>query len=279
MEFLDVLLGSNASRSESLAALSPVVLMGRGHSGTRVLAWMCVHLGVKLGTSSPHVEGDPDDVAFTNKIKALAQHNLDVTSVAQVREPALRRFQAAVSKYYAGLGRPSGLWGWKFPETYLITPYVARTFPRAKYLHLVRDGRDIAFKIHLTDNPRHRVGKAVLSACDALELPEHLRAAVSWAYQVDRFDAFRDELPVSSVLDLRFEDLCTSPGESAERLSAFLGAPMTDACREYVATGIDTVKVAQYREQDPRLVTEVERRIGPTLRRYRYLPLGEGSAR
>ena len=272
MEFLDVLLGSNASRSATLAAMSPVVLLGRGHSGTRVLAWMCVHLGVKLGTSSPHVEGDPDDVTFTNKIKALAAHNLDVTSPAHVREHALRRFKAAVSKYYAGLGNPSGMWGWKFPETYLIAPYVARTFPRARYLHLVRDGRDIAFKSHLTDNPRHRVGKAVLSACHALELPDHLRAAASWAYQVDRFDAFRDHLPASSVLDMRFEDLCTSPAESAERLSAFLGAPMTDACREYVASGIDTLKVAQYREQDPRLVDEVEGRIGATLRRYRYLP-------
>ncbi len=272
MAFLDVLLGSNASRSATLAAMSPVVLLGRGHSGTRVLAWMCVHLGVKLGTSSPHVEGDPDDVTFTNKIKALAAHNLDVTSPADVREHALRRFKAAVSKYYAGLGNPSGMWGWKFPETYLIAPYVARTFPQARYLHLVRDGRDIAFKSHLTDNPRHRVGKAVLSACHALELPDHMRAAASWAYQVDRFDAFRDHLPASSVLDMRFEDLCTSPAESAERLSAFLGASMTDACREYVASGIDTLKVAQYGEQDPRLVDDVERRIGATLRRYRYLP-------
>ncbi len=272
MEFLDVLLGSNASRRASLAAMSPVVLLGRGHSGTRVLAWMCVHLGVKLGTSGPHVEGDPDDVSFTNKIKALAAHNLDVMSPEQVREPALRRFAAAVSKYYAGLGSPSGMWGWKFPETYLIAPYVARTFPRAMYLHLVRDGRDIAFKIHLTDNPRHRVGKALLSACNALELPEHLRAAVSWAYQVDRFDAFRDHLPASNVLDIRFEDLCTSPMQSAERVSAVLGVPMSDACRDYAATGIDTLKVAQYREHDPKLVDDVERRIGPTLRRYRYLP-------
>jgi len=272
MELLDLLLGSNASRSATLAAMSPVVLMGRGHSGTRVLAWMCVHLGVTLGTSGPHIEGDPDDVRFTNKIKRLAARNLDVTSPARVREPALRRFKAAVSAYYAGLGSPSGMWGWKFPETYLIAPYVAGTFPRAKYLHLVRDGRDVAFKTHLTDNPRHRVGRAVLSACNALGLPEHLRAAASWQYQVDRFDAFREQLPASDVLDLRFEDLCTAPRESAERLSAFLGAPMTDACREYAATGIDTLKIAQYRDQDPRLVDEVERRIGATLRRYRYLP-------
>jgi hypothetical protein len=272
MEFLNVLLGGNAARTAALAAMRPVVLLGRGHSGTRVLSWMCVHLGVKMGTSSPHIEGDPDDVTFTNKIKALAARNLDVTSTDQVREASVRRFEAAVMAYYNGLGKPRGMWGWKFPETYLVAPYVASTFPDAKYLHLVRDGRDVAFKSHLTDNPRHRVGRAVLSACIALDLPEHLRAAASWAYQVDRFDAFRDQLPASNVLDFRFEDLCTAPRESADRLSAFLGLAMTDACREYADTGIDTLKVAQYREQDPRLVEEVERRIGGTLRRYRYLP-------
>ena len=266
-----MLLG-NTSRSASLAAMRPVVLLGRGHSGTRVLAWMCVHLGVTLGTSGPHIEGDPDDVAFTNKIKALAARNIDVTSPRHVRESALRRFQAAVATYYAGLGSPSGMWGWKFPETYLIAPYVARTFPLARYLHLVRDGRDLAFKSHLTDNPRHRVGRAVLRACNARGLPDHLRAAASWAYQVDRFDAFRSELPPSDVFDIRFEDLCTAPRQTAERLSAFLGVPMTDACREYAETGIDTLKVAQYREQDARLVDDVERRIAGTLRRYRYLP-------
>jgi len=272
MEFLDVLFGNNAARSASLAAMRPVVLLGRGHSGTRVLAWMCVHLGVKLGTSSPHMEGDPDDVAFTNKIKALAAHNLDVNSPDQVRDSALRRFMSAVSAYYKGLGRPTGMWGWKFPETYLIAPYVARTFPEAMYLHLVRDGRDVAFKTHLTDNPRHRVGRAVLSACNALGLPDHLRAAASWAYQVDRFDAFRAQLPASNVMDIRFEDLCTLPRQTAERLSAFLGAPMTDTCRTYAETGIDTLKIAQYRDQDPRLVDDVEQRIAATLRRYRYLP-------
>lgn len=272
MEFLDVLLGGNTARRTSLAAMRPVVLMGRGHSGTRVLAWMCVHLGVKLGTSGPHIEGDPDDVTFTNKIKALAARNLDVTSPDRVREGALRRFMSAVTAYYRGLGRPTGMWGWKFPETYLIAPYVARTFPNAKYLHLVRDGRDLAFKSHLTDNPRHRVGRAVVSACDALGLPDHLRAAASWAYQVDRFDAFRAQLPASNVMDIRFEDLCTNPRPIAERLSAFLGVPMTEACRAYAETGIDTLKVAQYQDADPRLVDEVEQRIAATLRRYRYLP-------
>lgn len=251
--------------------MRPVVLMGRGHSGTRVLSWLCAHLGVQLGSSPAHVQGDPDDLTFTNQIKTMARHNLDVTSMDAVRPAELRRFQRAVAAYYDRMGRPDGPWGWKFPETYLIAPYVARTFPDARYLHLVRDGRDVAFKTHLTDDPRHRLGRAVLARCGATGEPHHLQAAASWAWQVDRFDAFRPELPAAQVLDMRFQDICRSPMEWAERLAEFLELPMTPACRDYAAHGIDERKVAQYRNEDPALVREVEQRAGPTLARYRFI--------
>lgn len=271
MTYISFLRRSSAAVDAAMLESGPVVVMGRGHSGTRVLAWMCTHLGIRLGTSAPHVTGDPDDLRFTNRIKRLAARSLAITSTSAVRDADLRQFRDAAAEYFEGLGAPGGPWGWKFPETYLIAPYVARLFPRARYVHLVRDGRDLAFKQHLTDDPRKRVGQAVLSACGALHLPHHLQAASSWAYQVDRFDAFRHELPRSSVLDVRFEDLCTSPKKWARTLSAFLELPLTDACREYAERGVDASKVAQYRLEDPRLVSEVERRIGGTLRRYRYV--------
>ena len=260
-----------ARQARSLATLRPVVLMGRGHSGTRVLSWLCAHLGVRLGSSPAHVTGDPDDLTFTGEIKTLARHNLGVTSTDAVRPGDLRRFRSAVAAFYARLGRPTGPWGWKFPETYLIPPYVALTFPGARILHLVRDGRDVAFKTHLTDDPRHRLGRAVLAACDATGQPHHVQAAASWAWQVDRFDAFRAERPLEHVLDVRFRDLCTAPAEWAERIAEFLELPMTPACRDYVAHGIDARKVGQYRSEDPALVREAEQRAAPTLARYRFI--------
>ena len=271
MELLQLFRGSSESRAEHLAALRPVVLMGRGHSGTRVLAWMCAHLGLQLGSSAPHVTGDPDDVKFTDRIKGIAARNLDITSPYDASARAMRKFRSAVAAYWRGLGQPMDMWGWKFPETYLIAPIVARAFPQARYLHLVRDGRDLAFKRHLTDNTERRVGRAVLAACGATTLPHHLQAASSWAYQVDRFDAFKTQLATSSVFEVRFEDLCTAPRHWAERLCEFLGVPMTDECRRYTETGIDAQKIAQYLEEYLRQCSELEQRIAPTLRRYRYM--------
>ena len=259
------------TRSRLLAAAGPVVLMGRGHSGTRVLSWICAHLGVNLGAEEDSKAGDVSDERFQKQIKIIALESLEMTRSDQVQPAEVHRFQRAVFNYYTGLGKPAGLWGWKFPETYLIGPCIAAACPKARYIHMVRDGRDVAFKQHLTDNPAKKLGRAVLQKKDALAQPHHIQAALSWAFQVDHFDAFRATLPVDQVFNLTFEQLCGRPAEMVVDLCRFLDVPMTDACRRYISEEINAGKVAQYRESDPRLVREVEAQIAPTLKRYGYL--------
>ena len=121
------------------------------------------------------------------------------------------RFQTAVYGYYVRLGAPPDHWGWKFPETYLIAPYVAATFPQARYVHLLRDGRDIAFKRHLTDDPKRQLGKKLLVAQRALALPHHIQTAISWAFQVERFEQFRQSCQAARIFDIKFEQLCERP--------------------------------------------------------------------
>ncbi|MFO1476656.1 MAG: sulfotransferase [Verrucomicrobiota bacterium] len=255
---------------KELAALEPVVLMGRGHSGTRVLSWICTHLGVKLGTLNTSAPGDVQDLPFQDAILRLARRTLDATRPAEVRQSDLADFQRAVWRYYDGLGRPSGPWGWKFPEAYLIAPGIERTFPKARYIHLVRDGRDLAFKEHLTDNPRRTLGRAILKRCGALRKPRHLQAALSWAYQVDRFDAFKSDLPAGRVLEMSYNQLCLDPAGMASRVCDFLRLTMTDDCRRYLQTEVQSGKVDQFRKEDPATIREIESAIGPTLRRHGF---------
>jgi hypothetical protein len=263
-------------RTREIAAFlelqSPVVLMGRGHSGTRVLAFACAHLGLQLGVSEGLATGDADDRAFTDSVKDLCLRTFGATHPSEIRPRHLRAFQQAVHGYYVRLGSPRGLWGWKFPETYLVAPLVARAFPRARYVHLVRDGRDIAFKEHLTDNPRRKLGKRILSRRDALGLPRFLQAAHSWSYQVDAFDDFRRAVAPEQVHDLRFEDLCLEPEATIEGLCRFLDVSFTAECRAYLRDHVDTKKVAQYRENDLGERRQVEAAVAGTLERYGYLP-------
>lgn len=262
--------GSRARRRQ-LAEQSPIVLMGRGHSGTRVLSRICSLLGVRMGTAEDSPAGDVEHSRLQREIKYIALHSLGLTRTEELPPRLLRRFQSAVYAYFSSLGRPTGDWGWKFPETYLIGPYVAATFPRARIVHLVRDGRDIAFKRHLTDDPRRKLGRAILERQGVLDQPQHIRAAASWAYQVDRFDEFRSTTPELAVLDIVFRQLCQAPVPATQQLCEFLGLPMTPPLREYLDQEVDAGKVGEHRASDPALLHDVEARVGPTLRRYGFM--------
>lgn len=243
--------------------------MGRGHSGTRILAWICEHLGIRLDTALGKDTGDPTNLRFTRTIKKIAIRNLGLTDPAAVRDRDLRRFQRAAKRYLQGLN-PAGPWGWKFPETYLIAPIVHRAFPDARYLHLIRDGRDIAFKNHLTDDPNRELGRALLARLDALEEPHFLQAARSWAFQMQTFADFRRKVPGLRILDLTFEDLLREPVESTRKMCDFLDMPFTEEARTWIEAHVNRGKIAQYLDQAPAEIRAVEAVVGPTLLEFGY---------
>jgi len=258
-----------------LAAQEPVVLMGRGHSGTRVLAYAVQALGVNLGFTERMASGDPEDKRFRRGMAKLARR-WDVGDTPPERD--LRKFRKLVYQWYQRI-RPAGPWGWKYPETYLMAPHVHATFPRARYLHIVRDGRDLAFKRHRTNDPTTQLGRMVLSKIGAVDEPGYIRGAVSWAYQVDLYADFAARaLPPDRTLDLTFEELCADPVGVTRRVAAFLSLPVPDSAVQFLSGFTNPDKIADHRVRLPERIQAVEARIGPTLRRFGYLPADSSGA-
>lgn len=255
---------------ERLRDESPVVIMTRGHSGSRVLAWALQHAGVALGAIPEKKTGDIQDRRFTRRIKRIAIARLngaDTDRATAAQAASLLRKAVPCKRWIAEhcTNHDLSQWGWKFPETCLIGPVIEHAFPRARYVHLIRDGRDLAFKEHLTDDPTRPLGKALLTAAGALNDPPHIRAAKSWAHQERTLGEFFQTLPEDRVHRVRFEDMVAEPARTVERCCEFLGLPMTGACRDYLADKINPDKIAQYREEDHQRIAEVEQAIGDVL--------------
>jgi len=246
--------------------------MSRGRSGTRVVAWTCNELGLSFGSTAwRRPSGDPTDARFTQAIMQVALDSRGVTRSSQVRSSDLERLQRAAYAFYRWLRPGPRGWGWKFPETYLIGPVLLRAFPKTRFIHLVRDGRDVAFKEHLTDDVAWPITRQLLAGTDFLNRPRYLNAAVSWARQVEQFEAFKPEIPPTQLLELRFETLCQAPLESGARIADFLRQPLTPECRAYLAKEVDASRVGQFLRQDPGKVAEVTALLKPTLERLGYL--------
>jgi len=258
-----------AGERARLARMEPCLIMGRGHSGTRVIAWMCHHLGVSLGTDPSVPSGDPADRSFKHHQRVVATRAVARSVARPIGSLEMNRFQRSVAAFHRRIGSPER-WGWKFPESYLLGPHIAHTFPRARYVHLLRDGRDVAFKRHLTDVSEHRLARAILRRKGALDLPHHLQAALSWEFQVEAFERFREQVDGDSILDLRYEDVVRAPVAAVERIAGFLSIPVTDAARAFAGTEVHPAHAGSVPAHDAERLAQVEERIGPTLRAAGY---------
>ncbi len=110
--------------------------------------------------------------------------------------------------------------GWKLPETTLAYPWIARMFPDAYYVFLVRHPMDCILGGHKTD----RLSDFGVEGADG---DSDLDArALSWAYQ---YALVQSTPRPRRWIELRFEDLVLHQARELTRLEAFLDMPMARA--------------------------------------------------
>ena len=243
-----------------LGAGAPVILLGRGGSGTRLLSDMALLNGVFLGN---RLNASQDSVEWLEVIYPLALEVV-VSGVAAGSERdafwcARMRQQAAAVLGMAGLAADS-LWGWKLPETMLALPQVLRAFPRARVVHLVRHPVSSAIRrTHTTSRMDNPIGRAVLPAAyracgmdpDAIPGDEpYLHNAASWRFQVGGVLAVLEGMAGEGrALQVRYEDVCADPSDVQRRIAAFLGLPLPGGT---IAAGVDLARTNPAAASDPR---------------------------
>lgn len=220
---------------ERLARSEPVILLGRGGSGTRLLSELALPLGLFLGSD---LNVSSDSMEWVDDIYALAVENLtkeiETGSERDLawRERLRRRAGVVLSK---GRRTPEQLWGWKLPETMLILAQALRSFSKARVVHLVRHPLTSAWRrTHVTSRKNNPVGLQVLTAAyrqygrDLASMEQdgaHIHNAITWRYQIENVQALLGGHDPARVLVMRYEDLCATPHECQGRLREFLGLP------------------------------------------------------
>jgi hypothetical protein len=139
------------------------------------------------------------------------------------------------------------------PENLVAAPQVAALFPDAKFIHVVRDGRD--------------------RACSVVSLPfgadTHAEAMRRWGLVLKRGERVRAELPVDRFLELQLEDLVLADRErSYARLLEFLELPEDPAMRAFFESevGPERAHVGRWRtELEPAQRAELEAAYAETV--------------
>lgn len=127
-------------------APGPLVIVGRPHSGTRLLARTFMLNGIFIGAVLS--DNFLDSISWYQRFvvplmssrffPCWAEHESDSMFVA-FRKKRL----ADTLRHFFGATEPGRVWGWKFAETLFVMPVIKKLFPKARFVHIIRDGRDV----------------------------------------------------------------------------------------------------------------------------------------
>lgn len=274
------------------AALSdlpaPVVIFNKSHSGSRLLAQLVETSGYFLGNDQ--------------------NESCDALNVLKLVRYVVERYYPDYTRLWHGEGSRDLVlaalirdvfhdhlagfhgqhWGWKLCETTYILPLIDYLFPRARYLHIIRDGRDVAFSNHVA--PVHAYWQKVYTDAPQLRrwrglwygwlarigygLDPLLYNAQHWVNSVTlgcRFGAMLRE----RYLEVRYEDLCRDFAPQARRVLAFIDAPDVEAAVAAVQPTVHTGPVGKHRRHSRFQVWRVQRYAKPLLIALGYLNAGQ----
>jgi len=200
-----------------------VTIIGRGHSGTRIMSHTLTASGVCMGAPL-NGSGDllpPQPMYEACRILAPFvkwKGGLEWDFSALHDMPIPESFLERIRTYLVSVTDSASEWkGWKIPETTLVYPWIIRLFPEVKYIFWIRNPRDCIIGAHLTDDLRDF----------GISYPEtedpRRKRAISWKYQ---FDLVRATPRPKNWIEIRFEDFVLRQEKTLARLEAFLGIPL-----------------------------------------------------
>lgn len=247
-------------------ACGPIVIGATGGSGTRVLAKIIQDRGVYIGRKftfaldSTELNG-PSRRWIDNYIRGEMG-----AAAAPTHEEMVADLKPVFENFIAPLQSNPGKWGWKAPRSIYLLPFFAAVFPELRFIHLVRDGRDMAFS---TNQHQLRDYGAIL-VNDLPDAPEPVRAMALWARVNLRRAEFAESELRERYLRIRFEDLCARPAQTVRQLLDFIGA---DGDAEAIAKAevLPPESLGRWRTQDRQLIAELNGVGAPALRKFGYL--------
>lgn len=231
---------------------SPLFVLGVRRSGTTLLRVMLDrNSALAIPDESYFIpqlahrhRGTPVDTeAFLDDVRRLStlrEWGLSAAAVAEQLRPGMTPGEAigAIFAAYAAL-HGKERWGDKTPLYMQYLPLVERTFPGARFVHLVRDGRDAA--LSFLSVPRGIMTEGWGHPGDAAGF------ARLWRTEVEAAQALGRRVGAGRYLELRYEDLVRDAASELARVCAFAGLEFESQMLDYVGRSDSARKPHQQR--------------------------------
>lgn len=249
----------------------PVLIGATGGSGTRavhgLLADTGLFMGVRLNGAGDAMDFEPFLDRRINDI-LRDRHSLDYRPeelAADLRDGAMAELRAAAATYrteYTG-----GRWGWKNPRSMYVLPLIHTLYPQLWFIHLIRDGRDMAFSGNQNQPRKHY---AALFGRPLAADTDPVAAIELWDTANRGAAAFGERVLGERYIRIRFEDLCAAPLPVVEDLLRRLDLPL-EAAAAAAARVATPDSVGRWQREEPELAARVTEAGRAGLEAFGYL--------
>ena len=256
--------------SVGVANLGPLVIGATGGSGTRVIARIAKHAGYNLGTNVNSSEDALELYRFhdlwINPFILAQRQNRGLTPWQSARMK--EGFYKALARHIPEAERRGARWGWKAPRSIYLIPFLHAEYPHVKFIHLLRDGRDMA--VSPNQNQLRKHGCAALSWRERLFQSTAGRSILLWEKINLRAADYGESVMGENYLRVRFEDLCAKSTETTAQIVNFLEAAIDP---EPIARAEITPpkSLGRWRDCSRRVISKLEASAATSLRRFQYL--------
>ena len=261
----------------SLDLSAPILFLARGHSGTTPLAKVLAAAGVNIGNTQDTNALNPtlDALYWVFGFQRTLLPRLFKSGVGcLVDEKTISMVALACLQRHLGAG-VSGTWGFKTCAGMFAHSLYRYVFPRAKYIYLVRDGRDVILSgdgyFHLTHPfSRHQHWEYFkiltfgisgdIDTCP-FDFPIQPQAndlvmqnrfwiqAKSWREHVRMMEYLRATDQLSAhVHTVRYETLCNDPAPVLAQLFDFLELEFTAEIEDFASKTLHTRSVGRWKQ-------------------------------
>ena len=199
----------------------PVFVGGFPGSGTRVISRILSACDIFMGN---HLNESNGSEYFNDFLNRWVPEFIttDYSRNDELCKEMEDEFLSCLCKHLEGI-TPDTRWGLKLSVNILILPLLHILFPAMKFIHILRDGRDLAASKKKRTSVRKYsldlIGREIVSTADMVEL---------WRTITLRGFEYGNEHLSENYLLIRFEDLCRMPDEVIRRISEFANSPLED---------------------------------------------------
>jgi hypothetical protein len=232
------------NRGSHVSTESPIVIGGCGRSGTTLMRVILdSHSQIACGPES-NVFPSPNRLnpGSVGARKLARKFDLEPSEMDDILRASSSRAEFA-DRFFDAYRRHAGkpLWADKTPRNVQVLPYILEHFPKARFVHVIRDGRDVVCS--LRTHPRHRVVDGRVVELDTWNPIEP--CVERWLKDVGDGLAFRGD---PRYYELRYEDLVLDTEYALRGLFDFLELPWEPAVmsfHEVASASRDPMKFAQ----------------------------------